>query len=142
MKKFFIQRKKARKFNNRECVYDGIKFDSLKERDRYVFLKEKEREGLIKNLECHVRMEILPAIKKTVEVQLKTKTKTKEITIQKPIYYEADFVYEKDGEPVYEDVKPSKEGFKFTKVFALKKKMFFYKYGKEIKLVYVTTENI
>lgn len=35
----------------KKCIYNGLKFDSLTERDFYIFLKEKEGKGEIFNLE-------------------------------------------------------------------------------------------
>ena len=45
-KKYF-----SRSFSNaKKVVYDGIKFDSMLERDKYIHLKGLEKEGKIKSL--------------------------------------------------------------------------------------------
>lgn len=42
---------KRSKYGNRRVEFNGMKFDSILERDRYIFLLEQERCGLIKHLE-------------------------------------------------------------------------------------------
>ena len=132
-----FKKKCESKWHNKPCVYDGIKFASHKERDRYIFLKEKERDGEISNLQCQVRIELVPAVKKTVEEQLKTKVRIKEVTVQKAIYYVADFTYERNGETIYEDAKGSHQ---LTKVYSLKKKMMLALKGLEVREIYSPTE--
>ena len=56
------------------------------------------------------------------------------------VTYKADFVYIKDGEEIIEDVKISK-GL-IPKEFALKEKIFFWKYGKRIQLIYNANDPI
>ena len=43
-------KKKSPKYKNKKVVYDGIKFDSLRERDRYKELKLLEAAGAIRDL--------------------------------------------------------------------------------------------
>lgn len=138
----FFRKNRTNKFHNKPVTVFGIRFDSKKEADRYLYLKALQENGAISNLKTQVNIELIPAVTETVEIQMKTKTKTKEVVLQKPIYYRADFVYEKDGEEIVEDVKPCRNGFKFTKEFAIKKKLYFYKFRKEIKLVYDPLEKI
>ena len=38
------------KYHNKKVIYNGITFDSIKEKNRYIELKLLERAGLIKNL--------------------------------------------------------------------------------------------
>ena len=71
---------------------------------------------------------------------LKTKTKEVEKTEQLAITYTADFVYTKDGKTVVEDIKPSPK--MVPKEFMLKAKLFFWKYGFKIRLVYKATEEV
>ena len=47
------------KYNNKRCQLNGIHFDSLKERDYYIALKEREKHGEIANLDIHPRWPIL-----------------------------------------------------------------------------------
>lgn len=95
-------RRVKNKYHNLKVTIDGIKFDSKKESERYVFLKQKEALGQIENLQCHVTF---------------------------PVRYDgallfryiADFMYDKDGESVVEDVKGS--AWTVTPVFKLKKRI-------------------
>ncbi len=43
-------KKKYNKYKNHRCQYDGHKFDSKKEMERYKFLKAREEMGLIRDL--------------------------------------------------------------------------------------------
>lgn len=140
MRKFFPKRQKGRKYNNKKVEYNGILFDSKKEKDRFVFLKEAEEQGLISNLQRQVKFELLPAIKEKYIKHLKTKEKECERTVQLAISYTCDFQYEKDGVVVVEDIKPSPA--LIPKEFVLKEKLFRYKYGFSIKRVYKPNEKI
>ena len=115
-----INKFKNNKFHNKKIIIDNIKFDSKKEANRYQELKILEKTGKIKNLERQVKFELIPSFKfngKTI----------------RSINYIADFVYEIDGKEVIEDVKGSK--YMETETFKIKKKIFEYKYGKEIKVI-------
>lgn len=106
---------KQNKYHNKKVIYDGIEFDSEKEKNRYIGLKQLERLGVIQNLQRQVKYELQPSFK------LNGKT-------IRSITYIADFVYIQDGAEIIEDVKGMR-----TKEYLLKKKMFEYKYQKEIK---------
>ena len=106
---------KQNKYHNKKVEYDGIKFDSIKEKNRYIGLKQLEKLGVIQNLQRQVKYELQPSFK------LNKKT-------IRAITYIADFVYLQDGVEVIEDVKGIR-----TKEYLLKKKLFEYKYQKEIK---------
>lgn len=140
MRKFFPNRQKGRKYNNKKVEHNGILFDSKKEKDRFVFLKDAEEQGLISNLQRQVKFELLPAIKEKYIKHLKTKEKECERTVQLAISYTCDFQYEKDGVVVVEDIKPSPA--LIPKEFVLKEKLFRYKYGFSIKRVYKPNEKI
>lgn len=99
------------KYHSKKTIVDGIKFDSMKEANRYNQLKIFERAGLIKGLELQVPFQLIP--------------KTK---YGRAIKYVADFVYYEDGKKVVEDTK----GFK-TDVYKLKKRLIAETYGIEIK---------
>lgn len=47
-------RKRGNKYGAIKCAWDGITFDSKRERDRYIILKDRERRGEIANLELQV----------------------------------------------------------------------------------------
>lgn len=107
------------KYCSRKVIIDGIKFDSKKEGNRYLELKLLLKAKKIRDLE----------LQKKFELQPKYKINNKTI---RAISYIADFVYWdiSKNEMIIEDTK----GFK-TEVYKLKKKLFEYKYGIEIKEV-------
>lgn len=100
------------KYNNRKVTYQGLTFDSKKEFEYYLLLKDKEKRGLVFNIKRQVPLEIQPAFTD------KTGVKHRAIT------YKADFVYTDrlTGTTRYIDVK----GFR-TEVYKLKKKLLAYK---------------
>ena len=103
------------KYHNTKVIYNGIKFDSKKERDRYITLKQLEKAGIIKELELQPKFLLLD----TIHYKGKTYPKT---------YYKADFKYfdnEKD-KYIVEDVKSSITSK--DKVYRLKIKMLLTKY--------------
>lgn len=103
------------KYRNKSIVIDGIKFDSKKEGNAYLELKQKERKGLIKNLQLQVKFELIPS--QYLEVEHFGKKKTK--CVERPCTYIADFVYEDlNGNKVVIDTK----GFK-TKDYIIKRKL-------------------
>lgn len=133
-------RQKGRKYNNTKVEYDGIKFDSKKEMQRYVLLKEAEKDGLISNLQLQVKFELIPAVKEEYVEHLKTKDKIKTRTLQLPITYTCDFMYDKGDETIIEDIKASPK--MLPKEYTLKKKMMFALKGIQIKEVYKPNEKI
>ena len=114
--KMFISNRldtKENKYHNKKIEYNGIKFDSVREKNRYVTLKELEKYGLIKELE----------IQKVFELQPKYTNNNGEHI--RAITYKTDFYYydNKLNKYVVEDTK----GFR-TDVYKLKKKIFEYVY--------------
>lgn len=102
------------KYHNKKVIYNGIKFDSKKERARFITLKQLEKAGIIKELELQ---------KKFLLQEGYTNAKGKKI---RPIYYIADFFYYDciNNKWVVEDTKGVR-----TEVYKLKKKLFEYKYN-------------
>ena len=100
------------KYNNRKVTYQGLTFDSQKEFEYYLILKDKEKRGLVFNIKRQVPLEIQPAFTDKTGVK------------HRAIIYKADFVYTDrlTGTTRYIDVK----GFK-TEVYKLKKKLLAYK---------------
>ena len=117
-----------RKYRNKRVEYEGIVFDSLKEKRRYCQLQILEKNGIISDLRLQVPFELIPAIYEDEVVQMKTKTKIKKKLVQRSTTYVADFVYIQDGKMIVEDTK----GFR-TKEYELKKKMMRAFLGIEIK---------
>ena len=104
------------KYHNKKVIYNGITFDSIKEKNRYIELKLLERAGVIKDLKLQYEFELQPAF-------ILNKKKIKKIS------YIADFFYfdNKLNDYVVEDTKGMR-----TDVYKIKKKMFEYKYKREI----------
>lgn len=129
-----IKRKKGERYNHTKVEVNGLKFDSKKEYQRYLVLKEAEDKGVITDLRTQVKYELIPAVVEEYIEHLKTKDRVKTRTLQLAITWTADFVYLKDGEEVVEDVKPSKA--LLSDRFVIKEKLFFWRYRKKIRLVY------
>lgn len=100
------------KYNNSKVTYQGLTFDSKKEFEYYLILKDKEKRGLVFNIKRQVPLEIQPAFTDKSGVK------------HRAITYKADFVYTDrvSGKVKYIDVK----GFR-TEVYKLKKKLLAYK---------------
>lgn len=118
------------------CV-NGIEFDSRKEARRYQELLLLQRAGVILNLRMQEKFLLIPSQFETVETgeyyqtgSKKGTPKTKEVCVEKPVVYVADFVYEQDGKTIVEDTK----GFK-TKDYIIKRKLMLYTHGIRIKEV-------
>lgn len=103
------------KYHNTKVIYNGIKFDSKKERDRYIQLKQLHSLGQIESLELQPKFLLLD----TVHYKDKTYPKT---------YYKADFKYfdNQKGKYIIEDVKSPITAK--DKVYRLKIKMLLTKY--------------
>lgn len=135
-------KKKRNKYGNKPVSHEGMKFDSGKEFERWLFLKEAEQRGEISNLRRQVKFQLLPSVVEEYEVQLKTKTKTKTRVVQQAVFYICDFCYEKDGAEVVEDVKASPNKAVLDKTYTLKKKMMKSLKGIDIKEVYDGNDKI
>lgn len=142
---FNKKQNKQSKWHNTPCEYNGIKFDSHKERDRYIFLKSLEDKGVISDLKCQVRYTVIPAVYGEREVEYYTeklhvkKTKIEKYTRQQAAYYYADFVYTFNDETIIEDVKGN-PNTTLTGEYQLKKKMMLAFNGLEVIEIYNPTE--
>ena len=106
---------KQSKYHNKKVMCDGIKFDSIKEKNYYIKLKTLEELGRIKSLKLQVKFELQPSFKLGKN------------TIR-AINYIADFTYYDENNKLHiVDTKGVK-----TDVYKLKKKMMNYK-GYEIE---------
>ena len=130
------------KYKNTKVEYQGINFDSKREMQRYIVLKDAESKGIIQYLQMQVKYELIPAVKETYVKHLKTKDKECERTLQLPITYTCDFAYTKDGVLVVEDVKASPKTAALDKVFLIKEKLFRWKFGFSIKRVYKPNDEV
>ena len=135
-----MTKQKRPKYGNSKVEYQGMSFDSKREMQRYIVLKEAEESGLISDLRTQVVFELVPSITEEYVKHLKTKDKIETRVAQRAILYKADFVYQKDGKEVIEDVKVAK-GL-IPKEFTLKEKLFFWRFGKKIKLVFKPNDEI
>lgn len=123
-----------RKYGNRKCEFEGITFDSRKERDRWIFLRDAQNRGEIEDLERQVTYELIPKITERVTVHLKTKDKEVDRFVQRPVTYTADFRYRFQGETVVEDVKASPK--MLPPEYILREKLFRWKYGFKIRRIF------
>ena len=108
------------KYLSKKTILNGIKFDSIKESNRYSVLKTLEKSGRIKDLQLQKKFRLQDGFKKGNKTY-------------RPIDYICDFYYfdTKENKYIVEDVKS-----KFTekdKVFNIKRKLFEYKY-KDLKI--------
>lgn len=139
MNRFKVKDKRS-KYGNSKVEYDGHRFDSKREKDRYILLKQAEKDGKIKQLTLHPKFELIPSVKETYIKHLKTKDKEVERTVQLAITYTADFSYYKDGVYVVEDVKISPKTL--PKEYVLKKKMMLALKGIRITEIYKPNQEI
>lgn len=128
------------KYGSKRVEWHGISFDSKKEMQRYIALKDAQNKGIISELELQPMFELIPKITEKYIKHLKTKDKECERTAQLPITYTADFAYTKDGERIIEDVKISPK--MLPKEFVLKVKMMRAIHGIKVKCVYKANEAI
>ena len=111
---------KQNKYHNKRVEYDGMKFDSIKEKNYYMKLKLLEKYGIIKDIRRQVKYEL----------QASYEINGKKV---RSINYYADFTYIEGDKKHIVDVKS--EATRKDKVYRLKKKMFEYKYNMEIEEV-------
>ena len=114
----------ANKYGNKKVVADGITFDSIRERNYYYFLLEKQRNGEISNLRLQTPFEIIPPVMETyVKHFVRKEDEVRQKCVQPAVHYIADFVYTDNatGKEVVVDVKS--EITRKDKVYILKKKM-------------------
>lgn len=109
---------KESKYHNKKVEFDGMTFDSIKEKNYYIKLKMMQNSGKISDLKLQVPFVLI----ETFKLEDKTYRQTK---------YIADFTY-KDEQGKYHVV--DTKGFE-TKEYLLKKKLMAWKYGIEIEEV-------
>ena len=114
------------KYNNTKVRIDGILFDSKAEGERYLELKSRLQAKEIENLRLQVSYELIP-VQREPDVIGPRGGVTPGKVIHRPITYVADFVYYEDGEEIVEDCKGVR-----TEVYKIKRKLFYYKYKKDI----------
>lgn len=118
---------KKNKLGNIKVEYDGHKFDSKREAQRYAELKLLQRSGQISDLQTQVKFKLLPS-------QRDANGKV----VERAVSYIADFVYfdRRTSEMVAEDVKGYRDPSSAVyKVFAIKRKMMLFFHGITVKEV-------
>jgi len=115
------------KYKNEKIVTEDGKFDSKREYNHWLALKEQEARGEISFLKRQVKYELVPSQKLPVPIKDK-KGKTKKT--ERAVTYVADFVYIKDGNVIVEDSK----GF-VTDSYSIKRKLMLQRFGIQIKEV-------
>lgn len=118
------------KYKASKCEYNGIKFDSKKERDRYIFLKGMEENGKISNLELQKAFVLIPVQREKSTINSKGKEVLGKV-MERDCKYIADFCYECNGETIVEDVKGYRQGGAYS-VFTIKRKLMLYLHGIEV----------
>lgn len=93
------------KFFAHKVEYDGIMFDSTFERDRYIVLRDMERNGEIECLRLQTGFTIIPRVTTIVPKQLKTKVRYDERVVEMETDYHCDFCYKENGYYVIEEDK-------------------------------------
>ena len=96
----------------------GQTFDSIREYQRFCELNLMQRAGVISDLKCQEKFELIPSQRIDGKV------------VEKPCTYIADFVYTENGKKVVEDAKGMK-----TKEYRIKKKLMLFVHGIQIKEV-------
>ena len=113
--------RKHNKYNASKAVINGNIFDSRKEAQRFLELSVLEKAGEITNLRRQVKFLLIPAQREPDTTGPKGGVKKGKV-IEKECSYIADFVYERNGETVVEDVKGYRGGAGYS-VFKIKKKL-------------------
>lgn len=109
-----------RKYGNRKVVLNGIRFDSLREAERYSQLKLLERAGQITGLELQPRFELIP------------KQRRDDGRPERASEYVADFRYTdaRTGKQVIEDAKGMR-----TRDYIVKRKLMLQVHGISVREV-------
>lgn len=108
-------KKQGNKFKARKVEYDGYIFDSNKEFERYLVLKDLQKQEKIKSLKVHPEFVIINENEK-----------------YKAVIYKGDFAYEDPFRyHVIEDVKGLKKGAAYS-LFKIKQKLMYSIYGIEV----------
>ena len=89
-----LQTEKRSKYGNTKVLADGKKFDSKAEYLRYLWLKDELKAGYISGLKCQPSFMLQEPFKHAGKTE-------------RAITYKADFIYQRDGQTIVEDVKGS-----------------------------------
>lgn len=109
--KALLAKPKRTKYGNKKVTEDGITFDSIRERDRWLELKQLERAGEISNLERQPKFYLFGSKSQVL-------IRSKGYPNGRRAYWKGDFAYfcSRRNKRICEDAK----GFR-TQIFILKK---------------------
>jgi len=127
---------KKNKYNaRRKYTADGLKFDSSKEYRRYLYLKDKQKDGFISNLQTQVKYLLIPEQREPSFTTKSGKVKQGKL-IERECNYFADFVYYDNlkKETVVEDVKGYRKSMGYN-YYVIKRKLMLERYGIRISEV-------
>lgn len=116
------------KYNNQKVRFENLTFDSIREKNRYIYLSNLQEKGVIYGLELQPKYELIPAQRINGKV------------VERAVAYTADFLYLHNGRLVVEDVKISKK--LLPKEFVIKRKLMLHIHGIRISEVYKPTQEI
>lgn len=113
--RYFPKSKSNLKYQNYKIQTEEGRFDSRKEYLRWLYLKERQKDGFIKNLERQTSFELIPSQRIDGKV------------VERACHYIADFTYhDLDGNYVVED---TKSPVTRTKDYIIKRKLMLHVYG-------------
>ena len=122
------KKKTESKYKSKKVEYEGIKFDSKKEKQRFIQLNLMQRAGEITDLQRQVKFVLIPAQREPDTVGKRGGVKKGKI-IEYECSYIADFTYyDKDDNFHVEDVKGYKEGAAYN-LFKIKRKLMLKEHG-------------
>lgn len=121
------------KYRAKKTVVDGITFDSKKEADRYIELKQKMYDGEIWELKLQVKFVLIPAQREADRIGKRSGVIRGRV-IERECTYVADFTYKDSNGFHVEDVKGMRDGAAYA-LFRVKKKMMLYFYGIRVEEV-------
>lgn len=122
------EKPKANKYQAQKCEFNGEKFDSRKELQRWLELRLLERSGEITDLRRQVKFELIP-VQRELDTTGRRGGVIKGKVIEHGVSYVADFVYkDKKGNTVVEDTKGMR-----TKEYVIKRKLMLYMHGIRIR---------
>lgn len=121
------------KYGNRRVVVGSEVFDSKKEFNRYLELKQMQDSGQISNLERQVKYVLIPSQYVQGYYDTRGKYIKKRKCLERELGYYADFQYIKDGQVVVEDVKSPMT--RKLAAYVIKRKLMLSVHGIQIKEV-------
>lgn len=116
-----------RKYHNKPFTNKYGKWDSKKEFHYYLLLLDRLRKHEISDLHRQVKYVLIPSQYEIETIQLKAKTKEKQVCVEKECAYYADFTYMEQGKLVVADVKS--EITRKNSEYIIKKKLMRYVHG-------------